>query len=121
MCKEHNCKALSELQAENVRLSAENEALKKELEKLKAPPKDSSNSSKPPSTDKKGNKYPSKEKPWKKSGGQKGHKGKTKYMVDNPDEIKKVFPNICPDCGCTHILNTGKVLERRQEIDIILM
>jgi len=114
MCNKDTCP----LKTENDLLKAEIEALKKELEKYQNPPKDSSNSSLPPSTDKKPNKYPDKEKSWKKSGGQKGHKGKTKYMADNPDETVKVFPTECEHCGCKHILNTEKVLERRQKIDL---
>jgi len=114
MCKDHECIRLQELEE----LRKENAQLKAELEKLKTPPKDSSNSSKPPSTDQKSNKYPSKEKSWKKPGGQKGHKGKTKFMADNPDEIKEIIPNKCPHCNNHHILNTGKILEKRQEIDI---
>ena len=101
MCKDHECTRLQELED----LRNENAQLKAELEKYKNPPKDSSNSSLPPSTDKKPNKYPPKKKSWKKLGGQKGHKGSTKFMVDNPDLIEEIIPEICPNCGCNHIFN----------------
>lgn len=99
-------------------LTEQNDFLTKELEKYKNPPKDSSNSSLPPSTDKKPNKYPDKEKSDRKPGGQYGHKGETKYIVNNPDEVKEILPTECANCGCENIINTGKILERRQEIDL---
>lgn len=79
----------------------------------------SSNSSKPPSTDigkKKNNnsRISGKRQP----GGQKGHKGKTLKPVDEPDQIISCQPD---ECNCGHqftgiemVMNT----ERRQIIDI---
>ena len=110
MC-ESDCKIVQELK-EKVK------ALEEELAKYKQPPKDSSNSSNPPSKDQKPNKYPGQKKSKRKSGGQKGHKGHNKFMVDNPDEIIPVLPKECPHCGSNSFLDSQKVVERRQEIEI---
>jgi hypothetical protein len=65
--------------------------------------KNSKNSSKPPSSDglKKGAAEPRQvgEKP---TGGQKGHQGVTREMVENPDVIEVLYPlaDVC-ECGCT--------------------
>lgn len=62
----------------------------------------SSNSSKPPSSD--GVKKPARvaslrEASGKKPGGQKGHKGETLRQSADPDEIVDHFPAICSGCG----------------------
>ena len=83
--------------------------------------KNSSNSSKPPSSDgfKRKNKTKSmRKKSGKKAGGQKGHKGSTLKMVDKPDEVVKLKLNDCPVCNNSleHVepVNT----EKRQVFDI---
>ena len=91
----------------------------KELEDQKA--KNSSNSSKPPSTD------PPKKKPkstrtstTRKPGGQKGHKGTTLQLVDNPDDT---IPHKVNECSCcTKDLSNQEALliARRQVHDIPL-
>ena len=59
------------------------------------------------------------EKSNKKSGGQKGHKGSSLKMNENPDEIQKYFPEYCNHCGETFDKNSVyKLQERKQEIVI---
>ena len=95
-------KTLDSLYAENRslnrnvdRLLKENRELRKRLEQYEKPPKDSGNSSTPPS------KEPIKAeierrtkslrtKSDKSVGGQIGHEGTTRKMVDTPDEIEEV-------------------------------
>lgn len=92
-----------------------------EIQKLKEQiAKNSSNSSKPPSSD--GLKKPKpkslREKGQRKTGGQKGHKGKTLYMVSDPAEILRHRLETCPECQ--HDLSAVVVekLEKRQVFDI---
>ena len=63
--------------------------------------KNSSNSSKPPSSDGLG-KPPRttslRENGKHKSGGQKGHKGETLKQIETPDIVKKYVLTTCPDC-----------------------
>ena len=64
----------------------------------------SSNSSKPPSTDpddKKLKPMSLRKKTGKKPGGQRGHLGATLKQVDNPDEVILHRPEVCPDCQAT--------------------
>lgn len=81
--------------------------------------KNSSNSSKPPSSD--GYKKPApkslRKKSGKKNGGQEGHKGTTLSQVSNPDEI---ITRRCGTCSCGSSLDKGTVLseERRQVFEI---
>jgi len=64
--------------------------------------KNSSNSSKPPSSDGLGKKplqpMSLRKKTGKKVGGQPGHQGTTLTQVDQPDEIVEHRPTCCPDC-----------------------
>jgi transposase len=62
----------------------------------------SSNSSKPPSSD--GLKRPARtgslrEKSGKKSGGQRGHKGETLRQIETPNTVIDHYPVLCPQCG----------------------
>ena len=81
--------------------------------------KNSTNSSKPPSSDglKKGAAQP-RQPGEKTSGGQKGHQGSTRLMVDNPDLIETLLPKLQCDCGAVLALETAVVKERRQQIEI---
>lgn len=84
--------------------------------------KNSSNSSKPPSSD--GYKKPfknnnSRKKSGKKTGGQKGHKGKTLKMSETPDHIFKYFPEECLNCKKFKICKEKFDYERRQVHDIV--
>jgi hypothetical protein len=84
-------------------LIAKIENLTEEVRKLRAQiDKNSSNSSKPPSSD--GFKKPpknipnSREKTNRKPGGQKGHKGNIPVLFENPDETIDLRPAVC-ECG----------------------
>ncbi|MGC9385233.1 MAG: IS66 family transposase [Kosmotogaceae bacterium] len=83
--------------------------------------KNSHNSSKPPSSDglKKKKRTRSQRKPsGKKSGGQKGHEGKTLEQSDNPDEIISLSVDICSHCEGLLGNCTPKNHDRRQVFDI---
>lgn len=61
----------------------------------------SSNSSKPPSTDSDDTKLKPmslRTRSGKKPGGQPGHSGTTLKQVDNPDQIQEHRPEVCPNC-----------------------
>ena len=82
--------------------------------------RNSSNSSKPPSTDffKAQRNQSLREKSEKKSGGQPGHKGSTLKMSDSPDEIIKLEPNYCNICGSSLDNQQAELQSKRQVIDI---
>jgi len=100
-------------------LKAEVQDLKEEVKRLKTP-KNSSNSSLPPSHDLFRFKNQSlREKGNKKSGGQPGHKGETLLMSANPDSVIEHWPKeICPQCGKTHNNERSQIIGKRQVIDI---
>ena len=115
-------------------LTAENNELKKEVVDLKSrlevyeTPKDSHNSSIPPSKEslaaqaKKSNKLLTtrslREKSGKSSGGQLGHKGTTLSMVSVPDSIITHQSDYCTRCGNSLSQVEGSVSEVRQLFDI---
>src|SRR4030043_329014 len=82
--------------------------------------KNSSNSSKPPSSDN----FPPKknqslrERSGKKSGGQNGHNGNTRNQTNTPDKIISCRPNRCEHCGKDLSKHKGKIISRRQQADI---
>ena len=83
--------------------------------------KNSSNSSKPPSSDgfnKPQKNNNSRKKSGKKSGGQKGHKGTTLQMSDDPDKIIEHLPEQCVKCPSLNICKSRFHFERRQIHDI---
>ena len=104
-------KTVDSLYAENRSLSRnvdkllkENRELRKRLEKYEKPPKDADNSGTPPS------KGPMKaeierrtkslrKKSERRAGGQSGHEGNTRKMIDAPDEIEDVSSRYCRECG----------------------
>ncbi|MDA3891649.1 MAG: IS66 family transposase [Salinivirgaceae bacterium] len=93
--------------------------LKEEVRILKSP-KNSGNSSFPPSRDLYQVKNKSlREKSNRLSGGQHGHKGETLQQSKNPDEVINHFPNEeCPDCGRVHNADNLTLKAMRQVIDI---
>jgi transposase len=111
------------LRREVAELRHENAVLRQEVADLRRRlGKDSSNSSKPPSSDGLG------KKPrilgslrgisGKKSGGQSGHKGGTLRQVAKPDMIEQYKANTCAHClaGLTAAMVTG--VEKRQVFDL---
>lgn len=95
------------------------EQLEAELAILKTP-KNSNNSSIPPSKDENRIKRTQslREKSDKKNGGQLGHEGRTLQMKAVPDAIIKHIPNYCNACG-NDISHVEAILQRtRQVVDI---
>ena len=50
-------------------------------------------------------------------GGQKGHKGQTLEIVDNPDEIEVYPVQVCQGCGASLVAEQAVKIERRQVHD----
>lgn len=114
MDREHRCehrKRVEELEAENARLRAE-------LEKYKKPPKNSSNSSIPPSQDPDRKRYPSPEKTDRKQGGQPGHPGQYRPFCQTPDKIHPLYATNCSYCGSNELDQLLEVREVRQETSL---
>jgi len=100
-------------------LKKEVKELQEEVKRLKTP-KNSGNSSLPPSHDLFRFKNQSlREKSNKKSGGQPGHKGDTLLMSPIPDKIIEHRPDQkCPQCGKVHTDESSQIIGKRQVIDI---
>jgi transposase len=100
-------------------LEKENLYLRERLAKYETP-KNSHNSSIPPSRDENRpqRNQSLREKSGKKVGGQSGHDGKTLMMVDNPDETHNETPAYCSHCGRDLMEIEGVFVERRQVVDI---
>lgn len=91
------------------------------IELEKQTKKNSSNSSKPPSSD--GLSKPPRtsslrENGKNKSGGQSGHKGETLKRVETPDIIKKYILTTCPDCHHSLLSSPALEMVKRQVFDI---
>jgi len=83
--------------------------------------KNSSNSGKPPSSDglaKKPAPKSLRESGQRKSGGQKGHKGETLKMVDEPDHLEVHSVQECPHCQTDLSVVAVCEVEKRQVFDI---
>jgi len=100
-------------------LTNEVKELKEEIRILKTP-KNSRNSSFPPSRDMHRAKNKSlRSKSNRKTGGQPGHKGETLHQSKHPDEVINHYPdNICSKCGCVHKTDAFSLKAKRQVIDI---
>lgn len=108
-------RVIEELRAEVAVLRAENAELKRRLGM------DSTNSSKPPSSDSPFAKPAPKSlrrKSGRKPGGQPGHPGSTLALVDNPNERKRHEPGPCTGCGASLADAPEVGLERRQVFDL---
>jgi transposase len=122
MKNDHDCQyrsALEEIKSQLNQALERNGQLESELLKYKNPPKDSGNSSKPPSTDQsRKNRYPSREKSDKKVGGQEGHQGKSHPFSETPDHV--IVCEAPTECQHCHSLDLGhpEIGERRQVVDI---
>ena len=100
-------------------LQRENDILKDKLAKYETP-KNSNNSSVPPSKDE-NRTFKSKslrKKTGRKPGGQKGHEGTTLEMVSDPNEIIDHAPEYCACCGKDLTDTPGEFVERKQVVDI---
>ena len=91
------------------------------------PPKNSNNSSIPPSTEivdpnKRSKNQSLRQKSDKSAGGQKGRVGITLKQCDSPDEIEEVLFNIdnCKKCGKSLTDTVAKLKEKRQVLDVQL-
>jgi len=99
-------------------LEKENAELKNRLAKYKTP-KNSNNSSVPPSKDENRPKRKSlREKTGRKPGGQKGRKGNTLKMIETPDIIEKHIPSYCTCCGKDITDIPYEFVGKRQVFDI---
>lgn len=104
---------VNDLTEENARLNRRvaaltvaNASLRKRLSKYEdsAPPKNSGNSSVPPSKERMGDEVKRRtnslrEKSDRTSGGQPGHNGVTRLLSENPDVTETIQPNYCRECG----------------------
>jgi len=107
------------LQREIQKLKKENAELNARLSKYENP-KNSHNSSIPPSKDE-NRPFRSKslrKQTGRKPGGQKGRKGKTLEMVNDPDHIEEHIPEYCQCCGKEISGLPYEFVEKRQVIDI---
>lgn len=94
--------------------------------KIAALEKNSSNSSKPPSSDlpgagstPPGHHRNSRKSSGRSSGGQPGHYGSTRELVDNPDTVIVTAPTTCGGCGQKLTDNAqDEVIARSQVVDI---
>ncbi len=100
-------------------LEKENTFLREKLSKYENP-KNSRNSSVPPSKDE--NRTPKtkslREQSDRKVGGQKGHEGNTLKMTQTPDEIIVYTPDFCGKCGSDIHQLQSEFVGKRQVIDI---
>ena len=110
---------LEDLEKEVSHLRAENSELRERLAKYENP-KNSRNSSIPPSMDVN---RPKKNQSLRKStgrkpGGQPGHKGNTLRMTADPDHVVELRPAYCRSCGSSLAKAASAVERYRQTVDI---
>jgi transposase len=105
------------------KLLEQDNQIKKLKAKITSLCQDSSNSSKPPSSDWPGkNRYPKKRRTsGKKPGGQKGHKGRKRTVLppEKMDHIHHLYPAACQECGA-HLLAglDSKIIQRHQVTEL---
>lgn len=119
-----NARLYRRVEAQNVEiqsLKSENNDLRGRLSKYEdpQPPKNSGNSSVPPSKESMGDEIRRRtsslrEKSGRKSGGQPGHEGNTRKMSEQPDETENIQPNYCRECG-RELSDIDGVEEYREE------
>lgn len=109
------------LNVDNNALKKENADLRERLSKYEEPqpPKNSGNSSVPPSKERMGDEIKRRTsslrvKSGKKPGGQPGHEGNTRMMSPQPDETENMEPNYCRECG-RELSDIDGVEEYREE------
>lgn len=105
------------------KLLKENRELRKRLERYENPPKDSGNSSTPPTKEPVKSEVERRTKSLRKKsgkpvGGQKGHEGTTRKMVTDPDEIENVQSQFCSRCGRDLSDIEGQLDYVTQEVDL---
>lgn len=105
------------------KLLKENRELRKRLEKYEKPPKDSGNSSTPPSKEPIQSEVERRTKSLRQKsdrpvGGQKGHDGTTRKMVSNPNETENVQAQYCQSCGRDLSDIGGELDYVTQEVDL---
>jgi transposase len=95
-------------------------ALKKELEDVRKAhvPKNSSNSSIPPSQERVPRTRSLRKKSGKKSGGQPGHEGHHRAWNPNPDKMVVIEDEHCAACGASLMQIEGTVGKHVQEVDL---
>lgn len=113
----------ADLLAKVERLTAQVAKLMQRVEELEARLKrDSSNSSRPPSSDPPWRKRPAgpRTPSGRKPGGQPGHEGTTRQQFDTSAiaETQDVRPGACPCCGSTELEATGEEPFRHQVVEI---
>lgn len=119
---------IAELLQQNQSLQTKVSELEQLVMKLR---KNSTNSSKPPSSDLPGNgraagkgsnhNRNSRQSSGRASGGQPGHQGSTRELVDNPDTVIVCAPDTCEGCGASFMeapAMTNEVIARSQIVDI---
>jgi transposase len=116
---------IAALRSEDVALKARVAALQERVGELERQLElNSSNSSKPPSSDglKKPPRVPRvrslRERSGKKSGGQKGHRGETLRPVENPDIIVDHYPKTCRQCAANVPAEMSTAYRSRQVVEI---
>jgi len=111
-------KELSNLKQQVEKLTKENTELRERLSRYEHP-KDSHNSNLPSSKDPlcKKNNVNLRANSDRKSGGQKGHTGKSLEM-QAPDNVEILFPYYCTSCGRNLSDIPGESIDCRQQIDI---
>ena len=114
---------ICQLNRNTERLLKENRELRIRLEKYERPSKDSNNSGTPPAKESIPAQVTRRTKSQRQKsdrpvGGQVGHEGTTRKVVNIPDEIEEVSAHYCRECGRDLSDIKGELDYRRQEVDL---